>query len=31
MQDKTNLTFLGIKWSTEVDMPLNQTQSAYYA
>ena len=24
--DKTNLTFLDIKWPTEVDMPLNKTQ-----
>ena len=26
IEDKTNLTFLGIKWPTEVDMPLNKTQ-----
>ena len=27
VKDKTNLTFLGIKWPTEVDMPLNKTQT----
>ena len=27
IEDKTNLTFLGIKWPTEVDMPLNKTQT----
>ena len=27
IEDKTNLTFLGIKWPTEVDMVLNKTQT----
>ena len=29
IEDKTNLTFLGIKWPTEFDMPLNKTQTQY--
>ena len=27
VEDKTNLTFFGIKWPTEVDMPLSKTQT----
>ena len=27
IEDKTNLTFLGIKWPIEIDMPLNKTQT----
>ena len=29
VQDKTNLTFLGIKWPTEFDMSLNKTQTLF--
>ena len=27
VEDKTNLNFFGINWPTEVDMPLNRTQT----
>ena len=30
IEDKTNLTLLGIKWPTEVDMPLNKTQTQFF-
>ena len=30
IEDKTNLTFFGIKWPTEVDMQLNKTWTNHW-